>query len=272
MEEYYIRTPNHDDARGPFDVDKLQTLFAAGQINAETIYYDQEKEAWLPIADNEALKAAIFPVKKTLGLKIAPAKSELSKAAEDDSLPKEESVDLSKILAAADGETVENQQVKRSRESVERTAMTAPTGLAVVLLLSAVSLLYPLLPTLSAAFSDSAFLALLGYPFLLIGLLDLLLAIALGLGVTEVYNYVRGRAMLTFGFGLYVGWALQAPEIMLAFSVAGIATFAATLARRFEVLIPALVFAAGTHLFLVYLAITGRFSDFFEMVRIPLGL
>lgn len=272
MEEYYIRTPDHEDSRGPFDVDKLQSLVAAGQVTPDTIYYDQEKETWLPISENEALKVAIFPVKKALGLKIGPAKSENPNDPKEDPKPEEPGVDLSEILAAADGEIGENSELKKKRMSSERASIAAPTGLACILLLSAVSLIYPLLSVLTSAFSDGEYLALLSYPFLLVGLIDLLLAVALGLGVTEVYNYVRGRAMLTIGFGLYVGWGLQAPEMTIAFALGGIGVFTATLAHRFGLLVAAITLGALGHLGLVYLAVTGRFSDFFEVVRIPLGL
>lgn len=272
MEEYYIRTPDHDDSRGPFDVDKLQTLATAGQIDKNTIYYDQEKEEWLPIGLNEALTAAIFPTKKSLNLRIGGKPPTLPPSGEPPAeKPDDGGVDLNMILAAADGTTAETKGVKAQRESVERAAMTAPGGLALIFLLSTVFLLYPLLPALTSAFSDRAFLDLVSYPIALLGIVDLTLALALGLGVTEVYSYARGRAMLTLGFGLYLGWALQAPEMILVFALAGIGTFAATLAKRYALLILTLVLGATGHAALVYFSVMGRFGGFFEVLRIPLG-
>ena len=44
MSEYYIRTPEQDESRGPFTVSKLNTLAEAGQVKENTLYYDEDKE------------------------------------------------------------------------------------------------------------------------------------------------------------------------------------------------------------------------------------
>ena len=54
MLEYYIRTPEQDESRGPFDASKLRTLAEAGQVTENTLYYDEDKEEWIPMASNEA--------------------------------------------------------------------------------------------------------------------------------------------------------------------------------------------------------------------------
>ena len=72
MSDYYIRTPEQNESRGPFDISKLLTLAEAGQINPNTLYYDEEKEEWIPIALNDALRAQVFPEREKLSLKIEP--------------------------------------------------------------------------------------------------------------------------------------------------------------------------------------------------------
>ena len=61
MSHYYIRIPEQDESRGPFDIPKLETLAEAGQINPNTLYYDVEREEWIPIALNDALRSKVFP-------------------------------------------------------------------------------------------------------------------------------------------------------------------------------------------------------------------
>ncbi len=46
-EEYYIRAPDSEDARGPFNMEKLSSLVEIDQVDKETLYYDDEKEEWL---------------------------------------------------------------------------------------------------------------------------------------------------------------------------------------------------------------------------------
>ena len=70
MADYYIRSKDDNDSRGPFDLSKLQTLAEAKQIDENTLYYDEEKEEWLPVGLNAELKAAVFPVREKLKLNI----------------------------------------------------------------------------------------------------------------------------------------------------------------------------------------------------------
>jgi hypothetical protein len=46
MADYYIRTPEREESRGPFDASQLLTLAEAGQITENTLHYDESKEEW----------------------------------------------------------------------------------------------------------------------------------------------------------------------------------------------------------------------------------
>ena len=60
-DEYYIRKPDQETARGPYNIEKLQSLAEAGQVDTETLYYDENLETWAAIASNEELRHEIFP-------------------------------------------------------------------------------------------------------------------------------------------------------------------------------------------------------------------
>ena len=270
MDDFYIRTPENDHSRGPFDVDKLQSLAGAGQVTENTLYYDEEHEEWRPIALNESLKAAVFPERKRLSLAVEkpaadPTAEEKPAEAPDDD---EEKVDVRELLAAADGETEETHHLKEGRESEEKSTAAAPMGLALAMALSGIFLLFPHFGVMQDAFGENALLDLLGFPFLLVAFFDLVLAVALALGVTEVYPYVRGRAMIGLGFGVYLGYAIQSPVLMLVFFLAGVGTFCATLSKRLLLTIAALVTAVAANGYLVYLSVSGRFDGFFESIQI----
>jgi hypothetical protein len=86
------------------------------------------------------------------------------------------------------------------------------------------------------------------------------------LAMTEVYPLLRARAMLTLGFGLYLGWSLQDPLISLASAMAGIGIFYATISRNYWLMITVLALAIGGNAILSYLALIDHFSGFFEKI------
>ena len=69
MADYYIRTPDYENSRGPFDAAQLLSLAEAGQITENTLHYDENKEEWVPIALNEKLNALVFPEREPLSLR-----------------------------------------------------------------------------------------------------------------------------------------------------------------------------------------------------------
>jgi len=267
MPDYYIRTPDHEESRGPFDPPKLLTLAEAGQISENTLYYDETKEEWVPIALNEALKNQVFPQRERLTLKVGQA-VEAETTKDGAPTPEEKSgLNVQEMLAAAEGDTEETRHLKKQQKSFEKAASLASSGIGLMMLFSAVFLLMPHFTVVNAAIQDEAFSTVINYPFILIGLFDFLMAVFLFLAVTEVYPLLRGRAMLTLGFGVYVGWAMGDPILLAASAAAGIGIFLATIARSYPTMLVAMALGIGGNGYLAYLALIGRFTGFFDGVH-----
>jgi len=267
MLEYYIRTPEQDESRGPFDASKLRTLAEAGQVTENTLYYDEDKEEWIPMALNEALKAEIFPAAKSLKLQLGQGSG--AEASSEESEDKT-GIKVEDMLKAAEADTEETRHLKRSQKSFEKAVALASMTLGLMMLLSALSFLIPHHNAIQSAVSEFAYTRLLNYPFLLVGIFDLVMAILLLLSVTEIYPLIRGRSMLGLGFGVYVGWALGDPLLMLAFGLGGAGLFLATLAPNLSTMLLAIVMGIGGNGALAYLAINERFAGFYDTVQLNL--
>ncbi|MFP4166138.1 MAG: DUF4339 domain-containing protein [Opitutales bacterium] len=287
MAEYYIRTPEQEESRGPFDLPQLQTLADAGQVTENTLFYDRDQQEWTPIGLNEELKDQVFPKHEKLKLRVrkkGDAASNASKETqgedsdkEDESEEEEEMVEepgddegksgrVEDLLAAAAGETDETRHLKKKQHSFDKAASLATPGLAIMMLLSAVLLLAPHSDVMMNIMEEGAYATLLNYPFVLVGLFDLLMALFLILAVTEIFPLLRGRAMLTLGFGVYLGWALGDPLLAAASAAGGFALFATTLTQSFSAMLVALLCGIGGHGYLAYLALAGRFSGLFDAI------
>lgn len=270
MADYYIRTPDHEESRGPFDPTKLLTLAEAGQITENTLYYDESKEEWVPIGLNQELKEEIFPQREKLQLNLShkdevQAKAEATRPEEDG-----EPIQVNKLLAAAEADTEETRYLKKKQKSLEKAAGIASTALGVMMLLSAVSFIMPHFQLIRGSLEQGDAGVLFNYPILLVGVFDLIMGILLVLAVTEVYPLVRGRAALVLGFGVYVAWAIGDPLLLGVFAAAGVGIFMATVTESFLVML--LSCAAGIlgNGYLAFLAITGRFNSFYDGLHLQL--
>lgn len=267
MPDYYIRTPDQNESRGPFDPIKLQTLAEAGQITENTLYYDESKEEWVPIALNKELRAEVFPTREHLKLKTQKPAKELAK---EEAKKDPGGLKVEDMLSAADGKTKQRKAVKNKEESLNKTANISAPTLGFMMMASAAFLLYPHFDIINEAINSGAFGVFINSPFILLGLIDLILGIVLFLAVTDVYPLVRGRGMLTLGFGVYVGWSLGDPVLMGVSAAAGLGIFLATITQRFSIMLIALVLGVGGNGYLAYLAVMDRFTGFFESISFDL--
>lgn len=267
MPDYYIRTPDQDESRGPFDPIKLQTLAEAGQISENSLYYDETKEEWVPIALNKELHAQVFPKREKLELKIQKQKEQL---AAEQALKDPGGHSVEAMLDAAEGNTAEKKAIKQREQSFQKAASLSAPGLGIMMMASAAFLLYPHYSIILDTVQGGAYAKLINFPFILIGLFDFIMGIFLFLAVTEVYPILRGRAMLTLGFGAYIGWSLGDPILMGVSIFAGLGIFLATIAQRQSIMYIALLVGIGGNAFLAYLAIMGRFSGFFDGIQLNL--
>lgn len=266
MADYYIRTPDREESRGPFDASQLLTLAEAGQINENTLHYDETKEEWIPIALNEQLKADVFPDREKLSLKVNQSKDETTEAETNDTPAEQGGIKVTDMLAAAERDSDETRHLKEKEKSFEKAAALSTSSIGIMMLLSAVALLAPHSAAINEAISAEEVSTIFNYPFIVIGLFDFLMATFLFLAVTEVYPILRGRAMLTLGFGIYVGWSLGDPMIMLATAVAGFGIFYATISQSYSTMLVAIALGIGGNAALAYLSIIGHFAGFFDSV------
>jgi hypothetical protein len=198
-EEYFIREPEQETASGPFTIDALLTLAEAGKLGPDHYYFDQKMESWVLLRTNEALMAEVFPEKKRLSLRKKSAEEIHSINQEE---PGSSGVNVEELLAAAEGHTAETKHVRTKRLWQERTAAFSVPTLGAMLLISALSVLYPSWSIIEGILNETegSVQALFQNPVVFLGGLDLLMGVFLLLNATEIFPLIRFRAMLGAGF------------------------------------------------------------------------
>ena len=264
MAEYYIRTPDRDESRGPFTPEQLLTLVEAEQVDVDTLYYDDTREEWLPMGTNIELREKVFPKREKLKLKInEPEESEKKK--KNKKAKKKAKSTVADMLAVAEKETKNARSKRRSETSFKWALYVVNNGLCLTILLSAVALIAPNLETIRTSFAERNWLALLNHPFIVLAAIDFLLAIYIYFGDRKLYSLIRGRAMLTLGFGVYIGWALGDLHVLIASVSFGLGIIWATLVKRFVSSILAIGLGLGGSGFLAYLALSGYFTGLLDI-------
>lgn len=198
-EEYFIRGPEEETARGPYGIDELVTLAEANRLTPEHYYFDPRMESWALIQTNEDLKNKIFPEKKKLSLR---KKSEEEISLLNDEEDDEEAVRVDEMLAAAEGHTKETKHVRTKRMWEDRTAAMSVPILGSLLIVSALSVLYPSWNIINGILNEQegAVQMLFQRPVVFLGALDLIMGIFLFLNATEIFPLIRFRAMIGSGF------------------------------------------------------------------------
>jgi len=261
-QEYYIREPDSETARGPFDMEKIATLAEAGQVTRETLYYDDELESWAEIGSNEEIALQVFPEKKRLTLRQKDA-TEMNLINRAPAVS-DEPVKVEEMLAAAGGDTRETRSFKKKQAWEERTAKVSIPVIGSILAASAVSLVYPSINVINRILDEGgvSVAILLQHPALILGFLDTVMAIFLFLAVTEVFPLVRLRAAFGIGFFGFTYWsahvngvedALYACYSIIAY---GLGLYFATLTLSFKVMfLSAIIGFAGVGGYLYFTTI-----------------
>lgn len=207
-ESFYIREPDEETGRGPFDVEQLQTFVESGQINPQTLYYDDRLESWVAISANADLEVQLFPEKKSLRLKQIPEPTpeEIEEKADKEPRP---GVTVEDLLAAAEGVTDETRHLKVIARDRERAAAWVLPILGVVLIISAATILYPLWDAIMKVVEGKSGVIreIQQTPILVLGVVDLLLGLVVMLGVTALFPLLRLRALVGAGFFGVLWWA-----------------------------------------------------------------
>lgn len=208
-QELYIRNASETEARGPFSVQQVVDLAEAGQVTGDTLIYDAETEQWLAINAKPELKAQIFPEKKKYALKNTEFKT-LNKPAEN-----AKEISVRDMLDAAEGRTADTKHKANPEIAMARAARIGTLAAIATCVLAAAS---EILPATEAITNFSA-AKLLAHPLVILGALDIVLAVFLSLGVVTLYPLVRFRAAMGLGlvgFIFYVqGMPLQIVELIL---------------------------------------------------------
>lgn len=204
-EVYYIRQPDADNARGPFNVAKLTGMAEDGQIDLNTLIYNEDEEEWLALGSNDQFKSMLFPEKKKLGLK-AKSDEDLNLLNVDDD-EDDEKIAVADMLAAAEGDTEETKHIKEKAVWQDKAAALAIPSIGVIMMLSAITHIYPSIDVVQTFIDDADYMLLLRRPLILVGALDLFFAISLFLSVTEIYPLLRLRSMVGLGYFGFLHWA-----------------------------------------------------------------
>lgn len=206
-QEYYVRGINDAEARGPFTIEQLTSLAEAGQVTADTYYYDATSEQWLLIGGSADLKAALWPEKKKLGFKQAEFK-----AVNVETSGSTPPITVQDFLNAAEGKTEETKGKKDKNLQMMQAAIWGTRGAAVIMLLSAAALALPNIDTLLSLDLNK----ILAKPLILLGVADAFLGVLLLLGVISLYPLVRFRAVFGLGFLGFIFWSQGNVTAMMA--------------------------------------------------------
>ncbi|MFA5257711.1 MAG: hypothetical protein WC360_06130 [Opitutales bacterium] len=249
-QEYYVRNPDSENARGPFSLDKLQSLSEAGQIDRQSLYYDDQTESWRLVGDSAVLCAALFPEKKKLTLRrrgaqpppqppvAAPLATEAADgeaaqavkppppapvqeeapAALPEPVHERSGIEVEDLLSAAEGHTDEMELLRVQHMWRDRAVALSLPMMAFLMLLSALSLFagdWKAIWDCAKVPLAANWAGLAEKPMNLLGLLDLFFAMLLALAVTRAYQPLRLRLMLGLGFlgySAYAAWTAGSAE------------------------------------------------------------
>lgn len=235
-DKYYIREADSEDALGPYDPEQLLTLVEAGKLSPNSLYYDERLESWVAIRANEELSDICFPAKRSLKLRSQATNEESRGDSEGEAAP----YSVEDMLAAAEGDTDEARHLRAIVNDRERAASLMMPLMGTVLLVLAAGVLYPAWNVIDNLMQGKAPLMelLMEKPILILGGLDLLLALLLFLGVSSVFPLIRFRALAGMGFFGVFWWAHGMngdPEGIyksIAAVAVGLGLFSATLCSR----------------------------------------
>jgi hypothetical protein len=213
-QEIYIRNATETEARGPFNAQQVADLADAGQVTAETLIYDANTEQWVALTANPELMAAVFPEKKKLSLK---AKEIVTLNQPPESA---RGITVGDMLAAAEGRTDDTRSKSDPQIAMARAAKLGMYGALVTLVLAAAA---EILPGTDALMSMTS-AKVLAQPLVILGVIDIALAILLALGMMSLYPFIRFRAALGFGLMgfMYYAQGLSLPFLAVAVGSAGL--------------------------------------------------
>jgi hypothetical protein len=241
-QEIYIRNATETEARGPFTAQQVADLADAGQVTAESLIYDALTEQWVALSTNPQLMAVVFPEKKKLSLKNKDIKS-LNVPVED-----ARPITVDDMLAAAEGRTEDTRGKSNPEIAMARAARIGMFGALISLVAAAAAEVLPHTDTLVAMTPAK----LLAHPFVALGVIDVVLAVLLALGMVSLYPFFRFRAALGLGLMGFIFYAQGDSTPLLAVTVGSIGLYLCTVVVSFLPAVIAFVAAVGGMGYLAY--------------------
>jgi len=220
-QEFYIRQPSETEARGPFSLEQLVSLAETGSVTLETLYYDATIEQWASISDSPEIKAGVFPEKRKLTIKAKATLPTINKLKTDATAP----ITVNDMLAAAEGRTDDTRDKQSGEIAAGRAAAIGMWSLVAIFCVSAAGAIVPAADALAAL--DP--LEILAQPLAILGAIDLVFAVLLGLGTVNFYPLVRFRAACGLGFFGLVFLLQGHPVALLAAVVGSLGMYACTI-------------------------------------------
>jgi hypothetical protein len=161
----------------------------------------------------------VFPEKVRLTLK-PKVKLKTINVADSNAAP----ISVDDMLAAAEGRTAETQDKRDPVLSRERAAAVGLYSTIALLLIAAIALILPSIDVLMAPTLGE----IIQRPLVLLGALDLLLAILLLLQMTSVYPVTRFSAVLGIGLVGSLLWVQGQTMPLLAFAIGSVGLYFST--------------------------------------------
>ncbi|HTO04021.1 MAG TPA: DUF4339 domain-containing protein [Opitutus sp.] len=236
-QEFYIRNETDTEARGPFTLEQLSSLIDSSQVTPTTLFYDATAEQWTAIDQDASLKEALFPEKRKLTMRTVQNLDTLNKE-RGSSAP----IMVDDLLAAAEGRTSDTKGKKDPNAAMANAAGIGRWSAIIALILAAAG---ELLPSYDLIMEMDP-LAIITAPAVLLGALDLFVAVMLALGVVTFYPLVRFRAALGFGFFGFIFFTHGQPELLLALAGGSLGLYCCTVfVSYFPVLVSAAMAIGG---------------------------
>lgn len=236
-QEFYIRNETDTEARGPFTIEQLSSLVDSSQVTPATLFYDPTSEQWTAIDQDTALKDSLFPEKRKLSVRTVHNSDTLNKE-RGTSAP----ILVNDLLAAAEGRTADSKSKKDPGAGMARAAGMGRWAAIIALVMAAAG---ELLPSASIILELKP-ATILTNPMIILGAVDLFVAVLLGLGVVSLYPLVRFRAALGLGFFGFIFFAHGQTDLLLALVGGSIGLYCCTFfVNYFPVIVSAVMGIAG---------------------------
>ncbi len=255
MSKYYVRAPGAESADGPFSVEQLRELASSDLVKPETLFKSDEMDEFVSIGDQpdlwEQIKAKPGPglklrkkedpsagtgpseTESPAGKKQPKKKTTPTPAAPPP--PTSESGNVDEMLAAAEGKTAQTRHIQSLRKSRDRAVALLLPGVVLMLLLSIGGIVQPVWEQIYDMFQSGEYSISILFDnwTLAFAIVDLVLAIGIGLGQTALFPLLRFRAALGIGFFAYLFYSRGDPGAIAALSALQLGMICSTLCTRF---------------------------------------